>query len=181
MGIQIKGLDKFRSQVNSLPKIIDDGIWEANFDIVEDVEARAVAKLQSSIKYGSGELAGSLKHEVVVNQKGHIVGRVWSDDPKAIYREFGTGKNGQESPKKLPEGVNPVYTQTPWFIPADEVDIDLEAVYGMKKITINGKDFYKTSGQPARQFLTPAMDEATEHAEEIFQKRVKESIRKGLK
>lgn len=181
MGVQINGLDKFRSQLNRLPKAVEDGIWEGNFDIVEDVEARAVAKLQSSIKYGSGELANSIKHEVVVNQDGHIIGHVWSDDPKAIYRELGTGRNGQESPKKLPEGFSPVYSQTPWFIPASEVDIDLEAVYGMKKITIKGKDFYKTNGQPARQFLTPAMDETTEHAEEIFKRRIKESIRKGLK
>ncbi|PEF14836.1 hypothetical protein CON87_32900, partial [Bacillus cereus] len=87
-------------------------------EITELVRSAAELRLASSMKFSSGELLGSLKTEVVENAEGKIVGRVWSDKAQAIYREFGTGPNGQASSKDLPEGVNPVYTQTRWFIPA---------------------------------------------------------------
>ena len=43
------------------------------------------------------------------------------------------------SPKNLPENVTISYRQTPWFIPADKVDVDLNELYRMPKIKINGK------------------------------------------
>lgn len=181
MGVQIKGLDRLNSKLKRIPKTLENATWDATFEITEEVQSRATAKLQSSIKHGSGELAGSLKNEVLVNKNGHVVGRVWSDDPNLLFRELGTGQVGENSPKDLPEGINPVYTQSPWFIPADAVDVDLEAVYGMVKINIQGKDYYRTNGQPARPSLYPALKEGVENYEEVYKKYVKQGLREELK
>lgn len=94
---------------------------------------------------------------------------------------MGTGKVGETSPKDLPDGVNPVYTQVPWFIPADEVGMDLNALYGMPKITIQGKIYYKSNGQPARPFLYPSLKEGMENYEEVYKEHVQKGLRGGLK
>lgn len=80
----------------------------------------------------------------------------------------------------MPEDIHPVYSQEPWFFPADAVDVDLEAIYGMPKIKINGKEFYRTSGQPARPYMYPAFKEGMEHADEVFKEHVQKNLRKGL-
>lgn len=161
--IRILGADKLMHKLEQLPDKLHDALWDANFDIVELADEKAVRELQSFMQHSTGELASSLKYEVEEDTEGHVVGRLWSDDPVAIYRELGTGLVGEKSKKKLPDGVHPVYTQHPWFIPADLVDTDLNAVYGMPIITIAGKKFYRTNGQPARQFMTPAIEDIGEN------------------
>lgn len=177
MGVEIKGLESLRRKVKAMPKVLDDAMWDATFELTELVQQAAVLRIQSSAKYGSGELAGSIKYEVVVNAQGKIVGRVWSDKEQAMYREFGTGPVGQESQKDLPEGVTPVYSTAAWFIPVDKVGVDLEAVYGIPRIIIQGNEFYLTRGQPARPFLYPSLKEIMEQAPEVY----KEYVREGLK
>lgn len=181
MGVEIRGLDSLKRKLNAMPKVLENALWDATFEIVEVVQGKAESKLQSSMKHSTGGLAGSLKHEVVVDSNGNVVGRVWSDVPHSLYREMGTGKVGEASPKDLPEGVTPVYTQTPWFIPASEVGGDLNALYGMPKITIQGQIFYKTNGQPARPFLYPALKEGTKDSEGIYKEYVRKGLRGGLK
>lgn len=177
VGVEIKGLQSLRRKVKALPKVLDDAMWDATYEITELVQQAAEMRLASGMKYSSGELLGSLKNEVVVNAQGKIVGRVWSDKEHAIYRELGTGPVGEASSKDLPEGVTPVYSQTAWFIPATEVDVDLEAVYGIPRVAIQGKDFYITKGQPARPFLYPSLKELTEQAPEIYKKHVQQKLK----
>ena len=177
MTIEIRGLDRLKRKIDAMPKILNEAMEDATFEITELVRSAAELRLSSSIKYSSGELLGSLKTEVVENAEGKIVGRVWSDKAQSVYREFGSGPNGQASPKDLPEGINPVYTQTRWFIPAEQVAIDLNEVYGMPKVNIQGKDFYITSGQPARPFLYPSLKEIIPKMPEIY----KEHVQKKLK
>lgn len=172
MGVEIKGLDRLRRKAKVVPKILNEAMWNATFEITELITQAATLRLQSHVKYGTGELAGSLKNEVVIDAQGKIVGRVWSDKEHAMYREFGTGPVGKESPKELPEGVNPVYSTKSWFIPADEVATDLNAIYGIPKITIQGKEFYLTRGQPARPFLYPSLKEIVEQAPVIYKKHI---------
>ncbi len=174
--IVIKGADQLMHKLEVMPKSLNNALWDANFDIVQIADEEAVRELQSSTKHSSGELSSSLKYEVMEDTDGHVIGRLWSDNPVATYRELGTGLVGQESPKNLPDDVHPVYTQHPWFIPTDKVDTDLHAIYGMPEIKINGKKFYRTNGQPARQFLVPAIEDAGEQGPKI----IKEHIVKEL-
>ncbi|MDM5043904.1 HK97 gp10 family phage protein [Latilactobacillus sakei] len=175
--VEVRGMNQLKAKLDRLPKVLEDAVWDANFDIVELARADTVREIQSSTKHGSGETAGSYKDEVVINSNGHVVGRIWSDNPTAIYRELGTGQVGQASPKELPEGVTPVYRQTPWFIPAEGLP-DLNALYGMPLITIKGKKFYRTNGQPARQALMPAIKGAKQQAPEIYKANVQKQLRK---
>lgn len=180
MRIEINGKDKLLNQLEGLPNVIKKAVYNATYEITEDVQGRIESKLSSSVKYSSGELMGSFKSEVTEDPSGNIVGRNWSDNKVAVFREFGTGPVGAGSPKDLPEGIHPAYTMEPWFFPAGSVDVDLEAIYGMVKMEINGKEFYRTSGQPARPFMYLAFKEAMEHAEEVLKEHVQENLRKGL-
>lgn len=174
--VVIKGADKLMHKLEVMPEKLNNALWDANFDIVQIADEEAVRELQSSMKHSSDELASSLKYEVMEDTEGHVVGRLWSDNPVAIYRELGTGLVGEESPKDLPEGINPVYTQHAWFIPADKVDTDLNAVYGMPLIEIAGKKFYRTNGQPARQFMLPAIKDAGDQGADIVQEHIRKEL-----
>lgn len=173
-------VSKVVDNIMKLPELIQNAMWDATFDIVELVQTRAVDNLQASMTHSTGELAQSLKYEVVVDDSNNVVGRVWSDDAVAVYRELGTGIHGQESQKDLPSGISPTYRQTPWFIPAEAVDVDLNAIYGMPKVNIKGKEFYISQGQPARQFLVPALRSVLDgDAEKMIKSRFDE-IQGGL-
>lgn len=174
--IEIKGADNLMHKLEVMPEKLNNALWDVNFDIVQMADKNAVRELQSSMKHSSGELSSSLKYEVMENTDGHVIGRLWSDDPVAMYRELGTGRVGEASEKDLPDNVHPVYTQHAWFIPADKVDIDLNAVYGMPLITIGGKKYYRTNGQPARQFMVPAIREAGENGPKVIQEHVRKEL-----
>lgn len=176
MGVEIKGMDSLRRKLKATPKILEDAMWDATFEITELIKQATELRIASSVKYSSGELLGSFKNEVVINAQGKIVGRVWSDKEQAMYREFGTGPIGQASQKDLPEGVTPVYSTSAWFIPAEKTGVDLEAVYGIPRISIQGKDFFLTRGQPARPALYPSLKEIVEQAPDIY----KENVQKRL-
>lgn len=176
MSVEINGLDDLKSKLKAMPQIMRDAAWDATFDLTEEVASSAASNLQSSVKHGSGELAASIKNEVVVDGKGNLLGRVWSDKDTAMYRELGTGPVGDKSPKDLPPGINPTYTQKRWFIPVDKVAIDLEAVYGIPRVKIKEQEFFMTSGQPARPWLYPALKEVKETATSVYE----DHIRKGL-
>lgn len=177
---EIKGLDRLQEKLKKLPGVAEKAIHDGEEDVMDQAEAYAVDELQKSIKYSTGELTRSLRTEVKLKSTGEIVGRLWSNDPIAVYREFGTGRNGEKSHKIVPPNVALAYRQTAWFIPADKVDLDLNAIYGMPKIKIKDKYFYRTNGQPARQFLTPAIDKAGRDADDIISSRIKEALHENL-
>lgn len=177
MKVEIKGMESLRRKLKATPKVLEEAMWDATFEISELIKQATELRIASSVKYGSGELLGSFKNEVVINAQRKIVGRVWSDKEQAMYREFGTGPVGQESQKDLPEGITPVYSTSAWFIPVEKVGVDLEAVYGIPRITIQGKDFFLTRGQPARPALYPSLKEIVEQASDIY----KEHVQKRLK
>lgn len=185
MGVEIKGLAALERKTRQIPSIISKAAIGATTEVTETVAGLAIGNLSSSIKHNSGELMGSVKDEVVLNAEGKVIGRVWSDKRNAFYREFGTGPVGEASPKDLPEGITPVYTQKPWFFPVSSVDVDLEALYGMRKISFKDGDstieFYMSSGQPANPWLYPALKQGTKDHNIVFRKHVQAELGKGLK
>lgn len=178
MGVKINGLDSLRQKVNALPGIVKKAQKDALQEATELTASRAAENIQA--KHPTGELAGSIKTDVM-EKDDSFIGYVWSDKVQAVYREFGTGPNGEASIKDLPEGVTPTYTQTPWFIPIEKVDVDLNELYSIPIVTIKGKKFYRTSGQIARPWLYPALKDVMPDLPDIFKKHVQDELKKGLK
>ncbi|MBB1099969.1 HK97 gp10 family phage protein [Limosilactobacillus sp. WF-MT5-A] len=177
--VEIVGLNELRAKLRKLPKALADGAANGQETALEQAEAYAVDELQSSIQYSTGELARSFKHEVKIDGD-EIVGRWWNSSMIAIFREFGTGKVGEASSKELPPNVAITYRQTPWYIPAEEVDVNLTKIYGIPKVKIKGKYFYRTAGQPARQFMTPAAKKIAKKAPSIIKQSVDQELREKL-
>lgn len=84
MGVEIKGMDSLRRKLKATPKILEDAMWDATFEITELIKQATELRIASSVKFSSGELSGSYKNEVVINAQGKIVGRVWSDKEQAV-------------------------------------------------------------------------------------------------
>ena len=84
MGVEIKGMDSLRRKLKATPKILEDAMWDATFEITELFKQATELRIASSVKYSSGELLGSFKNEVVINARGKIVGRIWSDKEQAV-------------------------------------------------------------------------------------------------
>lgn len=85
MGVEIRGLGKFNQQMKSIPNLISKAVESANEELVELVRGDAESNLDSDIKYSSGDLMGSLKHEVVSDGKGSSTGRVWTDKKTGVF------------------------------------------------------------------------------------------------
>lgn len=180
MEIRIIGREKLYRHVESIPGLMSEVAQASAYELTETVLGNVVSRLQSEVRHGNGELSGSFKSEVETEDKGSVVGRVWSDKAGAIYREFGTGPNGESSQKDLPEGINPVYTQEPWFFPVDSTDANLNELYGMPVIEIGDMKFYYTHGQPARPYMYPAFKDGIENREEIIRENIKDILGRGL-
>ncbi|HFE9852470.1 HK97 gp10 family phage protein [Enterococcus sp. DIV1420a] len=170
MGVTIKGLDRLRTKIKAMPKAISEAAFNATEETAELVQGRAVQNVQRSIKNGSGSLSSSIKKDAVMTDSKSVA-HVWTDKKQGLYRELGTGPVGEASQKDLPPAVIPVYSQGPWFIPAKDAP-DLEALYGMLRISIKGVDFFLTRGQPARPWLYPALKEGMAEAPDIFTEKI---------
>lgn len=177
MGVEFKGKGRLFAKLDKLPTVFEKTTENAIDEFNEFVRSRAEENL-SNIKHSSGELSGSIQVETL-RQSMTVTGRVWTDKPQGTFREFGTGKVGQDSQKDLPpEPPSLSYTQDAWFIPVQAVKQDLNALYGIPLITMkDGSQFYMTRGQPARPWLYPAFRDGIESFEEIYQ----EHIQKALK
>lgn len=64
--VELKGVNELRAKLKKLPDIMAKATANAQENAIEQAEAYAVDELQSSIKYSTGELARSFKHEVKV-------------------------------------------------------------------------------------------------------------------
>lgn len=177
--VEIVGLNELKAKLQKIPQVVADATVDGQETAIEQAEAYAVQELQSSVKYSTGELARSFEHEVKIDSD-EIIGRWWNSSMVAVFREFGTGKVGERSSKQLPPNVAIIYRQTPWYIPVEEVDVDLTKIYGIPKVKIKDKYFYRTNGQPARQFMTPAANRIAKEAPGIIKDSVDQELRDKL-
>lgn len=81
---EIVGLNELKTKLRKLPQVVADATVNGQETAIEQAEAYAVQELQSSIKYSTGELARSFKHEVKVDGD-EIVGRWWNSSMIAIF------------------------------------------------------------------------------------------------
>lgn len=179
--MSVKGVGRLRGKVDKMSQLMQEAVIEATDEVAENVKGHAIDNLSNSgMRHPTGELVGSVTNEDArVNLSGNIEASVFTDKKQGLFREFGTGPVGNASQKDLPPGIVPVYRTTPWGIPADEVSIDMEAIYGFKRYEYNGKEYYWTLGQPARPWLYPALKQGMEKAPEIYRNKTKEKL-KGL-
>lgn len=175
MEIEVKGIDSLREKLKKLPQILNQATNQAMFEVTETIRSTAEDNAPVGIYTGGGELKGSI-HAIVDNEDGKIVGRVWSDKKQAIFTEFGTGPRGQASPKDLPEGIEPVYTQERWFIPADLLAPGVAEAYHFRQIKIDGQVFYICYGQPAQPWLYPAIKENKDKIPEVMSKYIEQGL-----
>lgn len=174
--VEVRGMNQLKAKLDRLPKVLEAAVWDANYTIAETVRSNTVREIQSTTKVGTGEIANDYKAEVSRNRNGRISAFVWGN-PVAMAREFGTGQVGQASPKQyVPKNMTLIYHQIPWFIPAEEAP-DLNALYGMPLVKIKGKKFYRTTGQPARQALLPAVELVKKQVPKIYKANVKKQLK----
>lgn len=90
INVELKGLDELKTKLKKLPSVVASATANGQETAIEQAEAYAVDELQSSIKYSTGELARSFKHEVKIDND-EVIGRWWNSSMVAVFREFGTG------------------------------------------------------------------------------------------
>ena len=178
MKVTIKGLGRLKNKVGKLPKLIEEGYMNADTEIVEAIEGLAKSRLQANTQHSQGN-TNYVKSEVR-EEGGNKVSSIYTDKDTNIYKELGTGPVGESSQKDMPTDFHPVYTQKPWFFPVASVDMDLTALYGMRKLKLGDAEFYMSSGQPARPWLYPSYRDVMEKSDQIYKRNISEAIRKGL-
>lgn len=140
---------------------------------------QANAKLLCSVN--NGELRDSITSDIK-DEGGFIQAETFTNKKQGIFVEFGTGPIGEQNHDGISPEVTPSYSQHGWGIPADKVDASDAEQYKWPKRTYKGKEYYMTSGQPARPFLYPALKNNEKHVKrrvgELMQQRI---IKKGVK
>lgn len=111
----------------------------------------------------TGELRGSI-HTNVTHERGGTQGVVYTNKQYAPYVEFGTGPVGQANHSGISPHVHVSYRQDPW-------------VYRDKK----SGNFYRTSGQPARPFMYPALKNNEKNIVRGFREDVEKEIQKATR
>lgn len=179
MEIRVEGGERVRKQLTRIPGFANEAAKSIAYELAETTHGNIVSRLQSGIKHNDGGLAESFKVSDPEGE-GNVTASVFSDNPASWYREFGTGPNGEKSVKDLPENVNPVYKQEPWFFPVSSVNKDLNTRYGIPIVNIKGTLFYYSHGQPARPYMYPAYKDAVENLDDIVTRNVNNILKRGL-
>lgn len=176
MSKTIIGLDKLQKKFVNLSDSVAGQYLE---DAVKKgiLPVRNAARLLAPVNHGP--LRNYIRTKTETTSDG-VQGIVYNNMKYAGYVEFGTGPAGEENHEGISPNINPKYSQTGWLIPAEEIDIESAFKYRMfpnKRITINGKDYYKTLGQPAQPFMYPAL----KSTEKVVTKRIGKEIAKKIR
>ena len=137
---EIVGLNELKTKLRKLPQVVADATVNGQETAIEQAEAYAVQELQSSIKYSTGELARSFKHEVKVDGD-EIVGRWWNSSMIAIFREFGTGKVGEQSRKQLPPNVQLFIAKLPGIFQLRKLKLTLQKSMEFQRLRLKTSIF----------------------------------------
>jgi HK97 gp10 family phage protein len=131
----IKGLDSLMAKLNALGGNVEKAIKRGVVATTEKARADAQGMTKGTVR-------GSIRAKY---EKDGMVGVVYTNNPHAMYVEFGTGPVGAANHAGTSPNVGVSYT--------------------LRKSWVYNKDgkFYRTSGQPARPYMYPAakMNEGT--------------------
>lgn len=175
---KIDGLDRLLRKFGNLNDVVSDSSFMRILDEANKGIVQADAKLNAPVN--DGELRNSIKTSVDKISTGFRAA-TYTNKAHAGYNEFGTGPVGQENHEGISPEANVSYAQHGWGIPADKVDAKDAEQYGWPKRTYNGKDYYMTSGQPARPFMYPALKNNEKNVRDRVAQKVAEKIYKVVK
>lgn len=134
---------------------------------------KAILRVQDEAKTLCPGNHGELRRSIYTDTEdvdGACRGTCYTNKEYAMYVEFGTGPNGQESHAGISPNVNVVYNQTGWTIPANAMPVEEAERYGLG--IARGKDGeligYYTNGQAAHPFMYPALKNNEEEVVQII-------------
>lgn len=160
--------------IGDFSKLSDIDLYDAMEESIQHVRAQAVANADA-IK-NTGALSESIFAETIPRKNG-ARGICWTNSKYADYVEFGTGKKGQENHAGISPMVTPMYRMTPWWIHESDIDRELAEKYGWFHIDTPEGRFYQCTGQPAKPFMYPALQDSTEFIEKIFAEKINEAMK----
>lgn len=168
---RIVGINKLKKQFEGMEGNVSEFIKIVNQ--VNKSVVQASAKLGCSTNHG--ELKNSIRTSIAVENDA-IQAETFTNKAHGSYVEFGTGPIGEKNHEGISPEVVPSYSQHGWGIPVDKVDPADAEQYGWPKRTYKGKDYYMTSGQPARPFMYPAL----KNNEKLVSKKIGELVVKRI-
>jgi len=142
------------------------------------VQQAAQAKARG--RYTTGELANSIGITIDQQEYG-TVAHIGTNKEYAIYVELGTGPKGQASHEGISPDVTPTYRQTPWWIHESQVNPKAAETYKWFYIDTKDGRFYKVTGQPARPFLYPAINNNRARIEKALNGSFEQAVSKATK
>ena len=140
----------------------------------ETQEVRSRAVLLCPVNHG--ELRQSIVGQTIKSER-NVQGIVSTNKEYAAFVEFGTGPKGQANHEGISPNVNVAYTQHGWAFPADGIPSKDAEKYKWPKFEINGKEYFYTTGQPAKPFMYPALKDY----EPTAKKNIADAINKYLR
>lgn len=168
--MSIKGLDSLLRKLSVLDDVVLDG--------AQNGFTKSLLKVQRDAKRhaprSSSDLANSIHTRVDKGEKS-ISGSVYTNNPHAMYVEFGTGPKGKGTAAIIPKGVVLQYRDTPWFVNAKDFPDYIK--YKFVTYEVDGETYILVRGQKAQQFMSPA----AKMNKSKFSGEVSKGIRKSLR
>lgn len=122
---------------------VNNAIEDCVMAFLEEAASEFETAARRNSRKDSGQLKGSWAHRVDEAEKEATVG---SPLENAIWEEFGTGEYAAKGNGR----------KGGWYIPAEK--LSEKAKSKMQKVTINGKEFYRTKGKKPSHALQRAFD-----------------------
>lgn len=141
---------------------------------------QASARAKATGRYSTGELANSIGITIDQQEYG-TVAHIGTNKEYAIYVELGTGPKGQASHEGISPDVTPTYRQTPWWIHESQIDRNAADAYHWFHIDTKNGRFYKVSGQPAKPYLYPAINDNRAKIEKTLNGSFEQAVSKATK
>lgn len=172
----IKNIDRLTQKLNNISNMELDKAMSQALTLVHG-QAKSRAPVGTS---GGAGLRGSIKMERI-RGKNELKGRVYTNLEYASYVEFGTGIKGNGTYPYDIKGLNLVYRDSVWFIPASEIDEKVAKRYHFKKLHFKDGDYYICYGQPAQPYMYPALKDNEKTIKALFKNGVKTKLEESCK
>ena len=173
----VLGLDKLMKKYGELGgQIVEESMERAVGASAKLVQGEA--KLLCPVH--DGELRRNIR-TMVDRQDDRVLGIVYNNTKYGPYVEFGTGPKGESDNAGISPAVNPVYSQSPWWIHESQIDKESAETYGWFHIDTSEGRFYQCTGQPAQPFMYPALKNNEERVTRNISNYLAREIRKVCK